>query len=124
MELREKVAGLTRAAAAPMQGELYNGAGEGMSRAFELALTPAIIGGLGYLLDRWLGLVPVLTIVFFLVAMVALVVRLWCAYDAEMRLHESSGPWATPAPSPPTPTMAPGTPAAQAPGAPQGSTGQ
>jgi len=94
VELREKVAGLTRAAAAPAQGELYNGAGEGMARAFELALTPAIIGGFGYLLDRWLGLLPVLTIVFFLVAMVGLVARLWYAYDAEMKLHENAGPWA------------------------------
>jgi len=85
---------MTRAAAAPMQGELYNGAGEGMSRAFELALTPAIIGGIGYLLDRWLGLVPVLTIIFFLVAMVGLVARLWYAYDAQMKLHENAGPWA------------------------------
>ena len=96
MELREKVAGFTRAAIAPTQtGELYNGAGEGMSRAFELAVTPVIIGGLGYLLDRWLGLVPVLTIVFFLVAMVGLVARLWYAYDAEMVRHEKAGPWAS-----------------------------
>lgn len=109
MELREKVAGFTRAAIAPVQtatsstqegttptptGELYNGAGEGMSRAMELALTPAIIGGLGYLLDRWLGLMPVLTIVFFLVAMVGLVARLWYSYDAQMKLHEQAGPWA------------------------------
>ncbi|MDQ2827103.1 MAG: AtpZ/AtpI family protein [Actinomycetota bacterium] len=96
MELREKVAGVARLAAAPPQGELYNGAGEGMSRAFELALTPAIIGGIGYLLDRWLGIVPVMTIVFFLVAMVGLVARLWYAYDAQMKLHESAGPWAAP----------------------------
>jgi F0F1-type ATP synthase assembly protein I len=95
VELREKVAGFTRAAIAPTQtGELYNGAGEGMSRAMELALTPAIIGGFGYLLDRWLGLVPVLTIVFFLVAMVGLVARLWYSYDAQMTLHEQAGPWA------------------------------
>jgi len=94
VELRAKVAGITRAAAAPAQGQLYNGAGEGMARAFELALTPAIIGGFGYLLDRWLGLLPVLTIVFFLVAMVGLVARLWYAYDAEMTQHENAGPWA------------------------------
>ncbi len=94
MELREKVAGLSRLAAAPTHEELYNGAGEGMSRAFELALTPAIIGGIGYLLDRWLGILPFLTIVFFLVAMVGLVARLWYAYDAKMKLHESAGPWA------------------------------
>jgi F0F1-type ATP synthase assembly protein I len=93
VELREKVAGLTRAAVAP-QTELYNGAGEGMSRAFELALTPAIIGGIGYLLDRWLGLLPVLTIVFFLVAMAGLVARMYYSYDAQMKDHEAASPWA------------------------------
>ena len=101
MELREKVAGITKAAVAP-QGELYNGAGEGMSRAFELALTPAIIGGFGYLLDRWLGLVPILTIIFFLVAMAGLMARMWYAYDAAMKEHEQTGPWvaaAVPAPA-------------------------
>jgi F0F1-type ATP synthase assembly protein I len=93
VELREKVAGLTRAAVAP-QSELYNGAGEGLSRAFELALTPAIIGGFGYLLDRWLGLLPVLTIVFFLIAMGGLMARMYYGYDAQMRQHESESPWA------------------------------
>jgi F0F1-type ATP synthase assembly protein I len=93
VELREKVAGLTRAAAAP-QAALYNGAGEGMNRAFELALTPAIIGAFGYLLDRWLGLLPVLTIVFFLIAMAGVIARMWYGYDARMREHEASGPWA------------------------------
>ena len=96
MELREKVAGITRAAVAPGAGpnqELYNGAGEGLSRAFELALTPAIIGGLGYLLDRWLGLLPVLTIVFFLVAMGGLMARMYYGYDAQMKQHDSASPW-------------------------------
>ncbi len=93
MELREKVAGLTRAAAAP-QTELYNGAGEGLSRAMELALTPAIIGGFGYLLDRWLGVVPVFTIIFFLIAMAGLMARMWYAYDARMSEVEQAGPWA------------------------------
>lgn len=93
MELREKVAGLTRAAAAP-KNELYNGAGEGLNRAFELALTPAIIGGFGYLLDRWLGLLPILTIVFFLIGMGGVIARMWYAYDAKMKEHEQAGPWA------------------------------
>ena len=93
MELREKVAGLTRAAVAP-QADLYNGAGEGMNRAFELALTPAIIGGLGHLLDRWLGLLPVFTIVFFLIGMAGVIARMWYGYDARMKAHEASGPWA------------------------------
>ena len=93
MELREKVVGLTRAAAAP-QADLYNGAGEGLNRAFELALTPAIIGGFGYLLDRLLWLLPVFTIVFFLIGMGGVIARMWYGYDARMREHEASGPWA------------------------------
>jgi F0F1-type ATP synthase assembly protein I len=35
--------------------ELNNGFGDALSRAFELAATPAIFGGIGWLLDRWLG---------------------------------------------------------------------
>jgi len=93
VELRDKVAGLTRAAIPP-QGELYNGAGEGLSRAFELALTPAIIGAAGYGLDRWLGLLPVLTIVFFLVGMGGVIARMYYGYDLKMREHEAAGPWA------------------------------
>jgi F0F1-type ATP synthase assembly protein I len=92
VELREKVAGLTRAAAAP-QGELYNGAGEGLSRAFELAVTPAIVGGFGYLLDQWLGILPVFTIVFFLVAVFGVAARMYYGYDAKMKEHEAAGPW-------------------------------
>jgi F0F1-type ATP synthase assembly protein I len=93
VELREKVVGLTRAAVAP-QGELYNGFGEGLQRAFELAFTPAIIGGFGYLLDRWLGLLPILTIVFFLIGMGGVIARMWYGYDARMKAHETTGPWA------------------------------
>ena len=74
--------------------QLYNGAGEGMQRAFELALTPAIIGGFGYLLDRWLGLLPVLTIIFFLVAMAGVAARMYYSYDADMKQHEAAAPWA------------------------------
>ena len=59
-------------------------------------LTPAIIGGLGYLLDRWLGLTPVLTIIFFLVAMAGVTARMYYAYDAQMKDHEAAGPWAKP----------------------------
>lgn len=104
MELREKVAGLTRAAAAP-QADLYNGAGEGMNRAFELALTPAIIGAFGYLLDRWFGLLPVCTIVFFLIGMSGVIARMWYGYDARMKELEAAGPWAPRVA--PTPEQAP-----------------
>ena len=100
MNLREKLVGLTiRGTAAPAfrateQGELYRGYGDGLSRAFELALTPAIFAAMGFGLDHWLGILPVLTIVFFLVAVAGVFVRFWYAYDASMREEEARAPWA------------------------------
>ncbi len=76
------------------QSELYRGFGNSTSRAFELALSPMVLAGLGYLLDRWIGIVPVLTIVFFLVAMVGLTATMWYGYNAKMKVHEQDGPWA------------------------------
>ena len=46
--------------------DMYNGFGDGLARAFELAVTPVIFGGIGFGLDRWLGLAPLLTLVLFL----------------------------------------------------------
>ena len=40
------------------------GFGDGLSAAFELVVTPAIFGFLGFLLDRLLGTVPLFTLVF------------------------------------------------------------
>ena len=73
--------------------DLYNGFGNGLSRAFELAVTPAVLGAMGYGLDRWLGLVPVLTIAFVLLGLTGMFVRMWYGYDAEMKAHESRGAW-------------------------------
>lgn len=87
-ECAEKESSETRA-----QRELYQGFGSGQSGAFELAVTPVILSGIGYLVDRWLGIVPVATIVLFLVGIVGLSARLWYGYDARMRAHEASGPW-------------------------------
>ncbi|MGE0880619.1 MAG: AtpZ/AtpI family protein [Acidimicrobiia bacterium] len=68
--------------------ELNRGFGDSMARASELALTSALFAGLGYLLDRWIGIFPVLTIVLFLFAVAGQFVKMWYAYDAEMRAHE------------------------------------
>lgn len=73
--------------------DLYNGFGNGLARAFEIAVTPAVFGGMGYALDRRLDLVPVFTIVFLLLALGGMFVRLWYGYDAEMKAHERRGPW-------------------------------
>jgi len=74
--------------------ELYNGFGDALARGFELAVMPLLFGGIGFLLDRWLGLLPVMTIVLTLFCLVGLGVRMYYGYDAEMKAHERNAPWA------------------------------
>lgn len=74
--------------------DTYHGFGESMGRAFELAVTPALFGLAGYALDRWLGIVPVLTIVLVLLAVIGLSIRMWCGYEERMKQHEAAGAWA------------------------------
>jgi len=69
--------------------ELHNGFGESLSRAFELALTPAIFGFLGYLLDGWLGTRPLFMLVFFAFVITYLIWKQFRQYDADMREQES-----------------------------------
>jgi hypothetical protein len=76
------------------RAEIYRGFGDGLSRAFELAVTPAIFGAGGYALDRWLGIVPVFTTIFVLLAVIGLLLRVWYGYVYRMQALEASGPWA------------------------------
>jgi F0F1-type ATP synthase assembly protein I len=73
--------------------ELNNGFGEALSRAFELAATPAIFAGLGWLVDRWLGTSPLFLIVFFLLAIAGVGYMTWFKYEAEMKQHEADAVW-------------------------------
>jgi phosphatidylserine synthase len=98
---REKVAGVARVAGAPSnlsqlpeRGQLYNGFGDSMARAFEFAVTPAIFAAVGYGLDRWLGILPVLTIVLFLACVVGMFAKTWCTYEARMQAEDALRPWA------------------------------
>ena len=74
--------------------DTYQGFSESLGRAFELALTPAIFGLAGYGLDRWLGIFPLLTTLFALLAIVGLVTRMYYSYTARMKELEAAGPWA------------------------------
>lgn len=62
--------------------------------SYELALAPVIFGLLGFLVDRAVGLTPVITIAAALFAFCGVATRLWYSYDREMRSHEEAGPWA------------------------------
>jgi len=76
--------------------DLYNGFGDGFALAFEFAVTPAIFGVLGYLLDRAVGTLPVFTIIFALFCVVGMFVKVWYTYDANMREQEAKAPWGRP----------------------------
>jgi hypothetical protein len=91
---------LSPAALAARQ-QTYQGFGDTLAVSIELAVTPVIFGLIGYGLDRWLGIVPVLTIVLVVLCIAGLSVRMWFEYDARMKVHEAAGPWARAKASPP-----------------------
>ncbi len=68
--------------------DLHRGFGDALSRAFEFAATTGIFLAIGFGLDRWLGTTPLLMIVLVVFALVGQFVKLWYAYDAEMRRLE------------------------------------
>lgn len=73
---------------------LYNTFGTAWSSAFETALAPLLVAGIGWLLDRWLGTFPALTIVFLLIGAAGAGARLFYAYRTKMELEEANRPWA------------------------------
>jgi F0F1-type ATP synthase assembly protein I len=60
---------------------------------FELVFSPLLLALVGYGLDRLLGTLPVLTIIFAVVGLSGAVVKLYFTYRREMEQHEASGPW-------------------------------
>ncbi|MFN0028481.1 MAG: AtpZ/AtpI family protein [Acidimicrobiales bacterium] len=54
-----------------------------MAAAFELVMTPALFGFVGYLLDRALGIVPLFTLVLSISVLVYELWKLWTAYLSE-----------------------------------------
>ncbi len=73
--------------------DLYRAEDDAWTRAMELALTPVVAGGLGYVVDRVIGTVPLFTLVFLVLAVVATFVKMYYAYDAKMKAHDAESPW-------------------------------
>jgi F0F1-type ATP synthase assembly protein I len=91
VQLRDNGAGRIK------EGELreaYRGFNDGLTLAFEIAFVPTILGFMGYGLDRWLGTLPIFTILLAILGVVGLSTRLWYDYGARMKAHEAEGPWA------------------------------
>ena len=70
-----------------------------MARAVELSLTPAIMGFLGSLLDRWLGTWPVFAIAFFVFTLGYVIWKMFMRYEHEMQAHEANLPGRKPGPA-------------------------
>ncbi len=73
--------------------ELYKGLDDGWTHAIELVATPIVAGGLGFLIDRLVGTLPVFTIALIVMAVIASFVKMYYVYDAEMRAHDKVSPW-------------------------------
>jgi len=68
--------------------------GDESARGIELAVTPVVFGGFGWLVDGGLGTGPWLTLGFAAFALVGTIAKLWFTYDAEMRELETTSRWA------------------------------
>ena len=69
--------------------EMYRGFSDTLARSVEMVGTPFVFGTLGYFLDRWLGLSPVLLIVFSAFGLVGMALRTYYAYEHQMREEEA-----------------------------------
>jgi F0F1-type ATP synthase assembly protein I len=81
--------------------QLNRGYNDGLSRAVEIVGTPLLLGYLGYLLDGWVGIRPVMTLVLGIVGVAGVFTKLWLRYDREMREHEATAVWARGGDAPP-----------------------
>jgi F0F1-type ATP synthase assembly protein I len=75
------------------QRDLYRGFDDGYTHAMELALTPFVAAGVGYVLDRLVGTVPLFSIALFTVAVIATFLKMYYTYDAKMKEHDAESPW-------------------------------
>lgn len=76
--------------------QLNRGFGDGFTNAVEIALVPAIFGGLGWLADRLLGTGPFLFIGLLTFGFVGITLKLWLRYDAAMAREEADKIWNRP----------------------------
>ena len=66
-----------------------SGNDDSLGRGMDTALTLLVFLGLGALIDSWLGVFPVFTIVLVLLAAVGTFIRMKFVYDATMERHEA-----------------------------------
>jgi F0F1-type ATP synthase assembly protein I len=72
--------------------ELNRGAGDALSTAFELSVTPVLMGLIGWGLDAWIGTSPLFLLVFFLFTVCYEVWKHLALYDVRMRHQQARVP--------------------------------
>ena len=72
--------------------EINRGAGDALSTACELAVTPALLALIGWRLDAWLGTSPLLLLVLFLFTICYEIWKHLARYDARMREQKAQVP--------------------------------
>ena len=73
--------------------EMNHGYSDGLARGMEIVLTPLLMGGLGWLLDGWLGTGRVLAVTFGILGVSGIFTKLKIGYDRDMVTAEAGKPW-------------------------------
>jgi F0F1-type ATP synthase assembly protein I len=73
----------------PARREINRGAGDALSTACELAVTPALLALVGWGLDAWIGTSPLFLLVLFLFTVCYEVWKHLALYDARMREQQA-----------------------------------
>jgi F0F1-type ATP synthase assembly protein I len=84
--------------------ELNRGSGDALSTAFELSVTPILMGLIGYGLDRWLGTRPFLMIAIFVFTFGYEIWKLFKRYELRMTEQQAKVKGLRPAPGAEGPT--------------------
>ena len=85
--------GFRTRAAPPAEKHLMQGLDGGVTRGIEMVVTPLLFALLGFWLDGIFGTRPVLTVVFFTLALAGAVASVYYRYRAEMDEQEKGKPW-------------------------------
>jgi F0F1-type ATP synthase assembly protein I len=64
--------------------ELNQGFGNALNAAVELVVTPALMALVGWLVDRWLGTTPIVTVFFAVFTLGYVVWKQYVAYQGSM----------------------------------------
>ena len=69
---------------------INRGFSDALGRGIDLALTPVVFGGIGWLLDRWLGTGPWLAIILGTVGILGTAVKIKLGYDKQMSTFDDT----------------------------------